>query len=318
LRIVHLSDIHIWRYAINPFHLFSKRALGLVELLAGRARRFRLERISDVVERVRNLKPDHVLITGDLTTTALPSEFKAARQHLADLLSNPERATILPGNHDRYSSGSVKSRLYEETFGAFAPAGPYPWLRSIDEETAILGLDPTRAHMTAKGYLPPDQLERARALVADPATRPPRLIVACHYPAEAPQPYRFELASKRLVNADAVCEWLAGIGPHLYCCGHVHAAWAFKPHNLPDELCLNAGAPLQRDPTGFRPPGFLEINLVGPIVNVSHHAWVRGDWAVFPFVEDLPFFPGATPAPAEPEPEPEPDLSAGERPAVDA
>jgi DNA repair exonuclease SbcCD nuclease subunit len=298
LRIVHLSDIHIWRYALNPVHLFSKRALGLVELLAGRARRFRLERISSVVERVKGLEPDHVLITGDLTTTALPSEFRAARFALADLLTDPGAVTILPGNHDRYSKGSVRNHLFEETFGAFAPAGPYPWLQRLDFETAILGLDPTRSHMTARGYLPPDQLERAKALLADPATRPPRLIVACHYPAEAPQPYRFELQMKRLVNAEALCEWLVGIGPHLYCCGHVHAAWAFTPLRVPEQLCLNAGAPLLRDPTGFRPPGFLEINLDGVIVNVSHHAWVRGEWLVFPLVENLPFFPAATPVPS--------------------
>jgi 3',5'-cyclic AMP phosphodiesterase CpdA len=315
LRIVHLSDIHIWRYVLNPYHLFSKRALGFVELLAGRARRFRLERVSAVVERVRGLEADHILITGDLTTTALPSEFRAARLALADLLTDPERVTILPGNHDRYSSGSVRSRLFEETFGAFAPACPYPWLRHLDDETGILGLDPTRSHMTAKGYLPPEQLERAKALLSDPATRPPRLIVACHYPAAAPQPYRYELEAKRLVNADALCDWLATIGPHLYCCGHVHAAWAFTPPNVPNQLCQNAGAPLMRDPSGFRPPGFLEIVLNGQIVNVSHHAWVRGDWAVFPLVEDLLFFPDASPAPTEPEPEP--DLSAGERSSMD-
>jgi 3',5'-cyclic AMP phosphodiesterase CpdA len=298
LRIVHISDIHIWRYVINPYHLFSKRALGLMELLAGRARRFRLERIEAVIERVKGLDPDHVLITGDLTTTALRSEFRAARLALDPLLSDPERVTILPGNHDRYSNRSVRNRLFEETFGEFAPEGPYPWLRYIDRQTAILGLDPTRAHMTAKGYLPTHQLERAQSLLANPATRPPRLIVACHYPATAPQPYRFELDHKRLVNADAVCEWLAGIGPHLYCCGHVHAAWAFTPIHVPGQLCLNAGAPLLRDRTGFRPPGFLEINLAGELVNVSHHAWVRNEWAVFPLVEDLPFFPAATSAPS--------------------
>ena len=65
-------------------------------------------------------------------------------------------------------------------------------------------------------------------------------------------------------NAEDVARWLAGIGPHLYCCGHVHAAWAFVPDAIPGQLCLNAGAPLLRDPTGLRPPGFLEIVLHGP------------------------------------------------------
>ena len=44
-------------------------------------------------------------------------------------------------------------------------------------------------------------------------------------------------------NDQAVASWLAGIGPHIYCCGHVHAAWAFQPPSLPNQICLNAGCP---------------------------------------------------------------------------
>ena len=47
--------------------------LGMASLLVRRARRFRLERLRHVVDRVRRVEPDHILITGDLTTTALPS-----------------------------------------------------------------------------------------------------------------------------------------------------------------------------------------------------------------------------------------------------
>jgi hypothetical protein len=289
VRIVHLSDIHIWRYAYNPARLFSKRAVGIVSLLAGRARRFRLERLEAVVERALALEPDHVLITGDLTTTALPAEFQQARAALAPLLADPGRATVIPGNHDRYTSGSVRRRTFEATFGGFAP-GPYPWLRRLDESTAILGLDPNRSHLSAKGLLPPAQLAAARALIGDPATRPRRLIVACHYPVAAPPTYERELFKKRMRNAPAVREWLAGIGPHLYCCGHVHAAWAFTPTGLPEQLCLNSGAPLLRDKTGLRLPGFLEILLDGPAVRVLHHAWTLGQqWSVVPLA-DVPHF----------------------------
>ena len=290
MRIVHLSDVHVWRYVVNPFQLMSKRALGVVELLTGRARRFRLERLAGVIERIEGLAPDHLLITGDLTTTALPSEFEAARRALAPLLADTSRATVLPGNHDRYSSGSVRVRRFEETFGEFAPSLDYPWLRRLDDETAILGLDPTRSHISARGYLPPEQLQRAKDLIADPAGRPRRLIVACHYPITAPPAYLLELSAKRMKNAEEVGAWLAGIGRHLYCCGHVHAAWSFVPLGLPDQLCLNSGAPLLRDPTGLRPPGFLEIDLTDETVSVIHHAWTGAEWSIFPLVQNERFF----------------------------
>ena len=42
---------------------------------------------------------------------------------------------------------------------------------------------------------------------------------------------------------------------------------------------MNAGAPLLRDQTGDRPPGFLEIVLTGPEVVVNHHFWKQGQLA---------------------------------------
>lgn len=291
MRIVQLSDIHVWRYAFNPLHLFNKRVVGMTELVTGRARTYRLERLDEVVARVRSLEPDHLLITGDLTTTALPAEFQAARTALAELLVDSDRVTVIPGNHDRYTTGSVRYQSYEEWFGAFAPPGPFPWLRALDAETAVLGLDPTRSHISATGRLPADQFLRARDLIADPANRPRRLIVACHYPVAAPATYARELQLKRMKNAEEVGAWLAGVGPHLYCCGHVHAAWAFRPQSVPDQLCLNSGAPLLRDPTGLRPPGFLEITLRDRDVSVVHHAWTGAGWDVRPMHQDPTFFP---------------------------
>jgi hypothetical protein len=293
LRIVHVSDIHFWTLAVRPWHLLNKRLVGIASLLAGRARRFQLERIHEVVARVRSLDPDHILITGDLTTTAFPSEFLAARSSLASWLKDPARVTVLPGNHDRYTVGSHRAAVFESHFGMYAPSTTYPWLRFLDDRTAILGRDPTRSSLSARGKLPASQLEAARELVPDDRGRPERLIVACHYPLEAPADYRKQLAPKRMVNARDVGDWLGRIGPHVYCCGHVHAAWAFEPGSIPGQLCLNSGAPLLRDHSGDRPPGFLEILLEGSDVVVRHHAWGAAGWVVRPLRTATSFFAGS-------------------------
>ena len=290
MRIIQLSDIHIWRYSYNPLHLINKRLVGIASLLAGRAAKFRLERLDAVVDRVRGLNADHILITGDLTTTALPAEFRDARKALGSLLNDPERVSIIPGNHDRYTAGSVRSKSFEHHFGQFAPSNTFPWLRFIDEETAILGLDPTRSHLSARGLLPADQLASARRLLTECRIPPRRLIIACHYPAVAPASYAHELEPKRMKNAGEVLGWLRELGPHLYCCGHVHAAWAFAPAEIRQEICLNSGAPLLRDPTGLRPPGFLEIDLHQSSVSVTHHAWVGQTWEIRPLFQNPDFF----------------------------
>ncbi len=295
LRLVHLSDIHVWRIPANLLHLFNKRILGVIDLARGRARKFRLERLDEVVARVQQLAPDHVLITGDLTTTALTSEFVAALDALAPLLTDPARVSMIPGNHDRYTRSSMRNRKFEQHFGPYMPAPEFPWTRWLDDQTAILGLDATRSHISARGYLRPDQMKKAGALLDQHSATLKRLLVACHYPAVAPPGFERELAIKRLKNEAAVRDWLATLPPHLLCCGHVHAAWAFTPPSLPRELCLNAGAPLLRDKRKRRLPGFLLIELDGEAVSVQHHAWTDHGWQVFPMVTDMPLFASGPP-----------------------
>ncbi len=289
MRLVHLSDIHFWQYEFNPLRLLSKRLLGTASLLVGRARRFRLERAPELVKRVCSLDPDHILITGDLTTTALPGEFHAARSTLSAWLDDPERVTIIPGNHDRYTMRAHRSRRFEDFFGRFSPQHAYPWLRTIGDRTAILGLDPTRSGVTARGKLPLHQLQRAQDILQE-AGPIQRLLVACHYPVAVPPQHKHEYARKPLENAGEIAGWLSSIGPHLFCCGHVHAVWAHRPHAIPNQLCLNPGAPLFRDRTGHHPPGFLEVTLNGLDVSVVHHGWVDGDWEVQELHHSAGFF----------------------------
>ncbi len=289
-RIAHLSDVHVWKWTFNPFRLLNKRAVGMASLLTGRARRFRLERLGALVEKVESIRPDHVLITGDLTTTSLPEEFDDALAALRPLLEPPERATVVPGNHDRYTGASARDRLFDRAFGRFAAAEEFPWLRVIADRTAVLGLDPTRPALSARGKIPAAQLAAARALWENHRDDVDRLIVACHYPIDAPKEFSEQLRSKVLEDADALARWLATLGPHVYCCGHVHESWAFSPPSVPDQLCLNPGAPLMVDPRGDNPPGFLEITLDGPNVAAVHHAWTGSSWIERPMVRRDGFF----------------------------
>lgn len=268
--------------------LLGKRAIGLVELLLGRAARFEQERIADVVSQVRGLNPDHVLITGDLTTLALPSEFAQARQALDALLSDPRRVTVLPGNHDRYTPDAVRLRLFERQFGAYGESSAYPWMRSIGPDLDLLALDAARPYWNAQGRIPGTQLAAARVLWS--SSKAPRRIVACHYPLDAPQQHRARLRRKRLVNAPEVIDWLRQAGRHIYCCGHVHSAWSIRPKKLPDQLCLNAGAAVMRGDGRHALPGFLVIELEGADVRVDHHAWNGRAWRVFELARELDFF----------------------------
>lgn len=292
MRILHLSDVHVWRWAVHPARLAGRRLLGMMELGFGRAWRFRRRHLVELVDYAASLRADHVLITGDLTTTALPSEFKAAKAALSGLVADPGRLTVVPGNHDRYTARSWRERRFEAQFSEYMPQTRFPWLRELDADTAILGLDPTRpAILTARGRLPEGQLEAAKSLLAS-RPRPRRLIVACHYPLDAPSPYRRALARKRLVADRPLREWLNELGAHLYCCGHIHTAWAFTPAGLPAQLCLNPGAPLLRRRSRRHAPGFFELHLLDDHVLVVQHQWVDRAWRAVTFSYHPDFFSG--------------------------
>ena len=169
MKLVHLSDIHVWRYTWDVRRLVGVRAWWMYELIRGRAHQFQLERLDEVVARVQSLDPDHVLITGDLTTSALPDEFDDVKLRLAPLLADRHRITILPGNHDRATRRSSATNRFESEFGLYMPKLTFPWLRRLDDETVMLGLDATRFHHTPRGRIPVEQLEQTRKLLGDRA-----------------------------------------------------------------------------------------------------------------------------------------------------
>src|SRR2546428_11239623 len=100
MRIVHISDLHFWHITLHPRELVSKRLLGMCNLVLSRARKYRMSSMPLVVERIRTLEPDHVLVTGDLTSTALEEEFEAARHALERLGPAASPPPGVPGNPD--------------------------------------------------------------------------------------------------------------------------------------------------------------------------------------------------------------------------
>ena len=263
MRIVHLSDVHVWRYEFNPLAPVQQarpRDRRAAERAGRGGSAWSGSRRSS--SRSCELEPDHILITGDLTTTALPDEFRRRPRRPRAPAGRPVAGDGHPGQprplHEQLGPYQAVRGVLRRV--CRRPTSIPGSARSTPRRRSWASTRPARTS-TPRGYLPPAQLARRGPWSLDPATRPRRLIVACHYPLAAPPSYAARAGQEAAEECRGGAAWLSGIGPHLYCCGHVHAAWAFRPPSLPDQLCLNSGAPLLRDPTGLRPPGFLEINL---------------------------------------------------------
>lgn len=102
--LAHLSDAHIaplpdlgWR------HLNLKRGLGYLNWRRHRRHTHRRDALDAIVKDMQAQQPDHIAITGDLINLGLPDEYAAARDWL-QTVGAPDRVTLVPGNHDIYTT----------------------------------------------------------------------------------------------------------------------------------------------------------------------------------------------------------------------
>lgn len=101
--LVHLSDVHL--EPIEGFHLRhwnTKRALGFANWQRNR-RHVHMGSVADrIAADALAHRPDHIAVTGDLANLGLPGEYARARVWL-EALGDPQRVSVVPGNHDIYT-----------------------------------------------------------------------------------------------------------------------------------------------------------------------------------------------------------------------
>jgi 3',5'-cyclic AMP phosphodiesterase CpdA len=204
--LLHLSDIHF-----GPKH--------------------RPEPAAAVLELVRREPPAAVVVSGDLTQRARPSQFRAARAFV-DALGAP--VAWVPGNHD-----VPLWRVWERLFAPFGA-----WRRHFDPATvrdrvgdglAVVGVNTAHAWTTKHGRLrAADLADLERRLAA----LPPGLarVVVAHHPVAAGPELGSEPPARR---GAALLRLSRRHGVDLVLCGHLHRAFS-----IPPERTLPGGGPL--------------------------------------------------------------------------
>jgi 3',5'-cyclic AMP phosphodiesterase CpdA len=84
-----------------------------------RARVRRLERALSAAVRAG---ADHLVVSGDLTEVGAPAQFEALATVLHDSGIKPENVTLVPGNHDAYTSREAWQRALEGPLRAYRGA----------------------------------------------------------------------------------------------------------------------------------------------------------------------------------------------------
>lgn len=274
MRLVLFGDIHLYRLWLAPWQLMSKRILGQSNLILNRRKRFRHDLLPSMIEQAIGLEPDMLLLSGDLTTTSLKSEFLDVAKALRPLTERVP-TVLVPGNHDRYTFRASRTLLIDRVLHELVPDA-FPHTRDLTDRWRLLALDAAVPRVyNARGRLGQAQFEAAKTYV-ESLDETQGLVVLCHYPCALPS-HIHEHESHALEERDALRAALEDCKARVvYIHGHIHHPWHHEPGDgsgVPF-TCIDAGSPCMTDPEHPRGQGFFEIELPddpGDALTVRHH-----------------------------------------------
>jgi 3',5'-cyclic AMP phosphodiesterase CpdA len=235
MKIAHLSDLHLLALEGVPARRFlNKRATGWVNLRLKRGSVHRRVYVEAIAREIRRSDFDHVVITGDLTNLALESEFQLARDLLErDLGLPPDRVTIVPGNHDVYTRGAMRSRRFERYFAPFLASDlpdlavdvggarfPVVKLRGPAAFVALSSAVP-RLPLVAAGELGEAQVQSLARILDHPEVQRRTPVLVLHHPPAHPWS-RLKEHLEGLRDAEALLSVLGHLSRGIVLHGHLH------------------------------------------------------------------------------------------------
>lgn len=249
-RVVHISDLHFGRTDEQV--------------------------VAALLREMRQLMPDVLVVSGDLTQRARSRQFQEARQFL-DAVDRP--TIVVPGNHD-----VPLENLFDRFFRPFAKYQRYitedlsPTFH--DEELAIIGINTARSFTRASGRINDSQIEDARQFFCSVDPNVVKIVVT-HHPFDIPESLKDKYLVRRSAQAIAA---LATCQADLYLAGHSHVPFAVLSERRytvahHTALIVQAGTSLSTR-TRAMPNSFNLIHIYRPAMTVEHFQW-DGDSAQF-------------------------------------
>lgn len=225
------------------------------------------------------LRPDVLVVSGDLTQRARGEQFAAARDYLAKFPDIPQM--IIPGNHD-VPLYNVARRLSD-------PHQRYRQFINVELNTVlrvpgavIVGLDSTAPRTAiSNGRIRSWQLDFCAQAFAEAPEHDTRIVVAHHHFAPAPD----TLTDARMPAAKRAMTRFTELGVELIMGGHLHRAYIgnsldFYPGDHRDRgiIIAQSGTTTSRRGRGREAEknSFNLIELFSATIKISHYLYFDG------------------------------------------
>ena len=245
MRIVHVSDLHFGAWTRDWTALLDKRLAGLLNFFLRRRPRLHYEYLQRAAYRIRALKPDWVVVTGDLTCIGSPEEFNGITSLLAPLVaSSGSKFIYVPGNHDCYVRNRACAQALRETFHHL---NQNRWeLADLPQVVEDRGLRffvvneclPT-APWASSGAMVRDQMDQLLRWFREPRQDGEKRILVGHFPLRKADGRPLEWR-RRLHGAESLQAALAAGQIDLALCGHDHEPFVRGEANHAVEICAGA------------------------------------------------------------------------------
>ena len=223
--LAHISDPHIPPdFVPSLFSLSPKQMVGHTNWRRTRRQRFSDARLAATIESIRQLRPDHVALTGDLVNIAHDRELSNARRWL-ERIGPADWVSLVPGNHDGYVRRARRKMLdlwadYMRGDDAQCSKPPrFPYLRRRGP-LAIIGVSTLclAPPFFAVGKVGARQRRRLGCILADCARAGLFRVVLLHHP-----PHRHATHWRhKLLDDRAVRATIGAAGAELILHGHTH------------------------------------------------------------------------------------------------
>jgi Icc protein len=201
-RIAHISDVHMLEAGPVPSVL---RRMAIRFVSAGRAvdARARTKRLKKGLSAAIRSGADHLVISGDLTEVGSDGQFEAFSEALDESGISPENITLVPGNHDAYTSGEAWKRALDGPLRAYRGTSAEHAGKVVDRgDIIVLPLDVTcyQAITRSAGELTASAADAMERRFKDPGLSNKAVVVVQHHP-----PFAHETSAY---------QWLDGLRGH--------------------------------------------------------------------------------------------------------
>lgn len=192
-------------------------------------------RLRTMLNLLRELRVDALIISGDLTRFGMVPELTRARELLEDFDFGGHRLVVVPGNHDipRGQGSENFCQVFECRFPMVRELGPGVWIAALDSNLLDERMLFERRWVPVRGRVGSDQIAQLKAAWSSPPEGT-RLLILHHHLARLSPESRWSVVDERTFKADQRlmaplldCEEVLNVAHELgfTACLHGHKHW---------------------------------------------------------------------------------------------